>query len=368
MFESIRIQNFKSIRDTGELELRPINIFIGANGAGKSNFISFFKFLKKCSNYEVPYFVKQNGGADSLLFYGKRGSNNTLKATVKFNNKHKSIYSFEMISNIYDELLFSRERIEYNDEQGNRNIIDTNELKYHLFQYHPSILHDTRILNHGIDFSHINIYHFHDTGFHSSMKSSSEVNDSVFLYEDGSNLASILYKIKNNSDERYYNTIKNIIRSIIPFFKDFHLQPEENGRIYLKWSECCNEKLFNAHHLSDGTLRMIALTVLFNQPQLPPIIIIDEPELGLHPAAIHKLAGLIDSVSHLSQIIICTQSPELISCFHPEDIIVTERVLTDNGFYETIFKRLSKTELSDWLEEYTLGELWKKNIIGGRPF
>jgi predicted ATPase len=132
----------------------------------------------------------------------------------------------------------------------------------------------------------------------------------------------------------------------------------------LQWRERRTDAIFSSYQASDGTLRAMALVALLLRPEteLPDIIILDEPELGLHPYAMNIIAGLIQSISHRTQIIIATQSPFLIDCFQPEDIIVVERKNR-----ESIFHRLEPEKLQDWLEDYSLSELWHKNVIGGRP-
>ena len=188
----------------------------------------------------------------------------------------------------------------------------------------------------------------------------------MLLKSDGSNLAAILYRLKKKKKYAvYYKFILKTIRSVVPFFEDFDLAPDEDDKEYIElvWKEKNKEQYFNAKDLSDGTLRFIALTTLFLQPNLPKTIIIDEPELGLHPFAVNKLCAMIRSASKKSQIIISTQSINFINNFKPEDIIVVDR----NEKSESIFTRLEESELSSWLNEYSLGEIWEKNIIGGRP-
>ena len=145
---------------------------------------------------------------------------------------------------------------------------------------------------------------------------------------------------------------------------DFFFRPESNGNIKLRWQSKHSSTVYGVNDLSDGTIRFIALVVLFMQPNLPQTIIIDEPELGLHPSAIAKLAGLIKSAAAKNcQIILATQSTDLISHFEAEDIITVDQI---NG--ESIFERLSSESLKLWLEDYTIDDLWKRNIITtGQP-
>jgi predicted ATPase len=117
--------------------------------------------------------------------------------------------------------------------------------------------------------------------------------------------------------------------------------------------------------LSDGTLRFICLTTLLLQPKslLPDTLLIDEPELGLHPFAINLLADMLQEAAESKQVIVSTQSVELLNAFQPEDVVVVQREED-----ASVFKRLDKAALSDWLaDDYSLGELWKRNILGGRP-
>lgn len=202
-------------------------------------------------------------------------------------------------------------------------------------------------------------YHFHDTGKNSPFNQLSHIeNDKYFLYEKGENLAAFLYNIQQNNPI-VYNLIVKVIQSIAPFFSDFFLKPNDGANIRLQWQDKYSNFVYGVNDLSDGTIRFIALTILFMQPTLPKTIIIDEPELGLHPFAIAKLAGMIQSAAAKgAQVIIATQSSDLISYFQAEDIIAVDQ---KNG--ESQFNRLNAEELALWLDDYTIGDLWKRNII-----
>jgi predicted ATPase len=210
----------------------------------------------------------------------------------------------------------------------------------------------------------LKIYHFHDTSITAALRSSCNVNDNRYLKENGSNLPAFLYHLKQKHNQNFIR-IERVIQSVVPFFERFDLQPDNNNitEISLVWTEKNHaDNYFDATNFSDGTIRFIALVTLLLQPNLPKTIIIDEPELGLHPFAINKLAGLIRKASASSQIIIATQSVELVNNFEPNEIIAVDR---QNN--QSVFNRLDKENLKDWLDNYSIGELWNKNIIGARP-
>ena len=211
--------------------------------------------------------------------------------------------------------------------------------------------------------SSFTVYHFHDTSITSSMRRECNIGDNEYLRHDGSNLAAYLYRLQLNEPQSF-KMIEGVIKSIAPYFKNFklHENPNRPGMISLEWEEKNSDTYLDAYSLSDGTLRFIALTTLLMQPNLPDTIIIDEPELGLHPSAINKLAAMVRRASHKKQIILATQSVNLVNCFNPDDIIVV-----DHKDKQTVFSHLDKENLEVWLDEYSMGDIWEKNIIGGQP-
>ena len=210
---------------------------------------------------------------------------------------------------------------------------------------------------------HWQVYHFHDTSRTASVKQVGSIHDYAYLREDASNLAAFLYKLKLKHNKQY-RAICMTVQKVAPFFGDFILEPtlEDSSSIFLKWREKGGDFPFTAHHLSDGTLRFICLAAVLLQPQPPTTIIIDEPELGLHPFAINILGGLIRTLSKSKQIILSTQSVNLLDQFQTEDVIVTQRINE-----VSLFNRLKAAELEKWLEDYSLSELWEKNYLKGRP-
>jgi predicted ATPase len=227
---------------------------------------------------------------------------------------------------------------------------------------------DSRELNVAGLFSKVKIYHFHDTSPTSFLRRECDLEDNLYFKQDGRNLPAFLYFLKVKHLKIYERIVK-MVQSVAPYIDSFILEPSRlNEReIALRWVDSGDlESSFSAYQLSDGTLRFIALTTLLMQPAPPSVIIIDEPELGLHPFAIGKLAGMIQGVSEKAQVIVATQSPGLLSHFEPEDVIVMDRSEEEK---QTVFKRLDSHELADWLNDYSLGDLWERNILNAaQPF
>lgn len=355
---SISIKNFKSIRQLDDFELNDINILIGSNGAGKSNFISFFKFLNQIVNKNLQTFTAKKGGVDTFLYFGKKTSPSlTLEIVFEWDSGRKEGYSIQLETTDNEAFIIKKEVISYGILEKKAHTEQTLKGTYESNVVDMSM---------GIAINDLKIYHFHDTSDTSEVKGFCDIEDNHFLRENASNLAAFLYTLRLNHPQ-HFNRIEKTVRRIAPFFDRFNLQESQNlkGKIRLEWLEKGSDKSFSAHHLSDGTLRMICLITLLLQPKLlvfPLAILIDEPELGLHPSALNILSGLIRSASKDYKIIISTQSTSFINQFSPEDIIIVER--EDN---QSTFKRLNADDLEDWLEDYTLGEIWEKNIIGGRP-
>jgi predicted ATPase len=208
-------------------------------------------------------------------------------------------------------------------------------------------------------------FHFHDTSDTAGVKRLGALHDNESLRPDASNLAAFLYKLANEH-AAIYERIRQVVTLAIPFFDDFVLQPRmlptEEGQIRLLWRQKGSDYSLWPGQLSDGSIRFICLATALLQPDPPSTIIIDEPELGLHPYAITLLGSLIRSVSSRTQVIISTQSVPLLNEFSLDDLIVVER---EEG--ASVFKRLNQDAFATWLSDYSIGELWEKNILGGRP-
>ncbi len=349
--DKVEIKGYKSFKEL-KLDLLPINILIGSNGSGKSNFLSFFEFLNRLYEQKLTEYVALNGGIDKYFFQGSKMTD-AIAATIYFKNNS---YSFELKEGD-NKFVFSKEKLGYYGSYSDIAAFG-NEASIKTYDGLARGEYIRRYL------SEIKKYHFHDTGKSSPFtKESHIVNDIYYLYEKGENLAAFLYGIRENSPITYKRIVR-VIQSIAPYFSDFYFNVSATDTVRLQWTDKFSSTVYGPTDLSDGTVRFIALTTLFLQPVPPKVIIIDEPELGLHPLAIQKLAGLIKSVaSRGTQVIVATQSADLITNFNAEDVITVNQT---EGV--SVMKRLEAENLEDWLEDYTLGDLWKQNILkGGQP-
>lgn len=357
MLSQIIIKGFKSIKQC-DIKFGKTNVLIGCNGAGKSNFISAFSLLQDILLKNLQLSVAR-AGLNSMLYLGRKHTDEIYFEAFFGNNS----YGFDLTTTDDNRLIFKKEFFCYYGPFVNES---------NIARGHSESQWD-RGVNNNIDSYVIpilekqnwRVYHFHDTGRSSKIKQEHNVSNNKLLMPDAGNLAAFLYRLKN-SYTKSYNEIIKTIQLIAPYFSDFVLEPEELNpeHIILKWSQKGCDDVFNASQLSDGTLRFICLATLLLQPEelRPATIILDEPELGLHPFAITILSELIKGLSDETQAIISTQSVELLNEFDVEDIIVVDR--GENG---SEFKRLNRDELIEWLDEdYSLGELWQKNLLGGR--
>jgi predicted ATPase len=364
----IHVAGWKSIKDQ-TIELTPLTVVIGANGAGKSNLLSLFRLLNVmfAATPGLRNYVGMSGYGNSLLHYGSRETPVAELELTFETDAGENCYLARWAAAAAGSLIFTEERVEFlRSGAPAPYVVD-------LGAGHP----ETNLIRSAEDGNHTSavvlrllrscrLFHFHDTSENSAVRRPSYIEANRFLYPDAGNLASMLYLYK----EKYpaaYRRITATVRQMVPDFADFVLEPSQlNEReILLKWTHKGRNYEFGPHQLSDGSLRFIALATLLLQPEdkLPLLIALDEPELGLHPAALEILAGMARAGSLHGQVVFATQSSVFLDDFEPEDIVV---VNSRSGASE--FRRLSSEELAEWRDEYTLGEIWEKNVVGGGPY
>ncbi len=377
MITSVEIDNFKSIQRQ-HIELNKVNILIGPNGAGKSNLISLFQFLKHLADQNLEEYIFKLGGINNLLYNGFEESDR-IKLTLIFEEKPYShiihLYTFNILSD-GETYAFLVEGASYSEYQ------DTSKTSG--FSFHPHGKKESVLKEKAFHAEHkqerkiarevyellkgIKVFHFHDTSDNAQSKIPQNIEDVHAFKAEAENLAPFLLHLREHHFETYFRIVETI-RLVYPQFHDFALEesPFAKGKVTLRWQEKGTEKIYTAKQISDGTLRFISLsTLLLQSPDssyVPSIIILDEPELGLHPFAISILAELIQKAALHRQVILATQSVELVNYFTPKDLLVADR--SSNG--ATNFKRMKDEDFKVWLEDYSLGQLWEGNFFGGRP-
>lgn len=365
--KQLSIRGFKTVRDLDQFEPGSLTVLIGPNGAGKSNFISFFRMLSWAlvPPGQLQLYVARAGGASALLHSG-RSVSREIEASLTLTTdagRNRNEYGFRLFHAAGDTLVFADEwfrfrRPEHNDRPapglgaGHREALLIAKAEEG---------NKTAQTIHGM-LRRIIVHQFHDTSFTARIRSKWDVEDGRWLKEDAGNLAPFLFRM-SVQEPAFYRRIVDTIRLILPFFATFEFAPDHE-HLLLQWREQGTDRVFSAAQAADGMLRIMALVALLQQPErdLPDVLILDEPELGLHPFAIQILADLIAATATHVQVIIATQSVSLIDRFDPQDIVVAER-----AGQESTFNRLRPEEFKEWLDDYTLSELWEKNVLGGRP-
>lgn len=363
--DKISAKGFWSIASIQHLPLGPINVLIGANGSGKSNFIGVFSFLQAIAEGRLRDTVTKASGAERILHFGSK-TTQRISFHLSF-GAGTNEYSLSLLPTDDDGLFPSSEYAYYHEspypkpieqsleprESGREAGISDPPPSSRIAGWVRRRLGEWRL------------YHLHDTSSSSPMRKTARVDDNHFLRPDGANLAPFLYQLRE-SNPTSYDLIRRTVQQVAPFFDDFDLKPLQLNpdSIKLEWRHRGSDGYFDAASFSDGTLRFIALATLFLQPKLtqPSTILIDEPELGLHPYALQILASLIRTASLETQVIVSTQSALLLDHFEPEEILVADRI--ENSTHIT---RLDPSRLAVWREEYSMGQLWEKNELGGRP-
>lgn len=359
----LSINGYRSILALKDFKLANLNVLVGANGAGKSNFVSFFRMLRAMAEEGLAGFVTEAGGADGFFFGGPKETSK-IEAHLKFG---KNEYKFALAPTAAVKLMVKQEATLYTAggswephvSGGLESQLKNwkgKQSKWGPYRGPEAYVYDA--------VSSWLVYHFHDTSMTAGMRRDHSVRDWRELNPEASNIAPFLLRLKLKHED-YYQKIRETVQLIAPFLDDFLLEPEDQGGnevVRLEWRQKGSSYPFQPRQLSDGTIRFICLATALLQPNPPSTIVIDEPELGLHPFALDVLAGLIREAAERTQLIVSTQSATLLNHFEPEDIVVVDR---EQG--ESRFRRLDAESLAAWTEDFAIGELWQKNVFDGGP-
>lgn len=363
--QEVTIKGYKSISFDSPvtLKLGDVSILLGANGSGKSNIVSFFRMLSYMMSSSFAKYVEMSGSSNALLHFGTKHTP-VMCGELKFTDSGSvDTYNFSLANAAPDRLIITEERLSWY-RKGERK-------PYELtlepgFKESALVVTDIPVAKFIYRMlSSCKVYQFHDSSMDGPLRQRCPVETANYLQSHGNNLPSFLLFLKENYPDSY-GRIVSYIKDVVPQFRDFYLEPS-NRTVSLCWFDnSATDYCFNAYQFSDGSIRFIALATLLLQPPqtMPSVIILDEPELGLHPYAISQLAEMIKDASLHSQVIIATQSKDLVDYFDIDDVSVVEM---NKETQSTSIVHLTDKDYHLWLQKYTVSELWDKNIIGGRP-
>ena len=362
--DKLTIKGFKSIRELNEFTLDAgMNVLIGANGAGKSNFVEFFRVLRAMVDQRLQKHIAQNGPADGFFHHGV-GFTKQIEVDMFFGENR---YAFTLEPTADGRIMIGEEKMQYLT-RGKFRTIGTGVFESKLSDVRNEDFVRYGAAHPGVGFyvfyslSSWQVYHFHDTSMTAGMRRDVGVDQCKQLNPDASNLAAFLFNWEKESPDSY-RLLRKTIQRIAPYFDAFEFKESESGKertVRLTWRQKGCDYVFQPGHLSDGTIRFICLATALLQPKPPTTIVFDEPEIGLHPHALGLLSGLMRSASSRMQLVASTQSPVLLSEFPPEQIVTVNH---RNGQSE--FQRLEAEPLKEWLAEYSTGDLWQKGVIEG---
>ena len=383
--KQLHLKGLLSFRDT-KLELRDLNVLIGPNGSGKSNLIEVIGLLQALPR-DFAAAIRHGGGVQEWLWRGRKAAEKAAQVFVVAEHRVGDIIlhhtltfaSHEQEFTITEEMLEAenphypifqvREREGVIAQLPDPDSAFPAERRIDLGEVErgQSVLSAIREPRQFPQMAHLakqyeSIRIYRDLGLGPSMAGKQhQTSDrpSSFLEEDTGNLNLILNRMELDGSR------EKVEEHLTRFYEEFEglsIQPEALSlRLFMR--EKGLGGLTPANRLSDGTIRYLCLLAILCHPEPPPLICIEEPEIGLHPDILHDVAHLLLDASQRTQLIVTTHSDILIDALSgdPETVVVCERDF-DAG---TTFRRLTAEELKPWLEDYTLGKLWRKGQLGG---
>lgn len=395
LIQSLRLKNFLSFGNESEaIELQPLNVLIGANASGKSNFIEAIRLLQSLSGDfaseirrggGVSEFISKNGNAGSvaeieILFsstdFFDKGIH--LRYSLGFTRVgHSLVITNEAIDEVYFLASGNEDVTNFYSLQNNKATLISIDKKKETRQVgitNGYLRSDQSILSQikdPINYPHLSFLErnfgqikiFRGWRFLQHLPPRTPATLSMpndFLWEDAQNLALVINRL--DSDQEVDNKIIEEVKNLYPHIEKITTLLQDST-IQIYFQENTLNKSVSASRLSDGTLRFLCLLSILCHPTPPPLICIEEPEIGLHPDILPTVAKLLIEASKRTQLIITTHSDILVSALSeiPEAVLVCER--DANG---THLHRLDSNKLKSWLDDYSLGELWIKGEIGGK--
>ena len=367
--------------DTPPLELRPLNVLIGPNASGKSNLIDLLRLVRSMpSDMQVP--IRGGGGAEGWIWKGSAPNTkpslelSALPFAFRQCHRHRLVFSsLSFIPELWpqSEVIMIEDDIRYQSDSlnsrihmrsGDGELVETPYHEQHrrdqsaLAQFR-SISDYPQITWLSFLYEQIHIYGTWESGRGASLRRAQPADRrGDVLEEDYSNLGLFLNQTLGTAPA-YKRHVVEGMNDLYPRFTNYEVVVN-SGSVQIFFTE--EDTSIPATRLSDGALRYLCLLAIFYNPNPPPVVCLEEPELGLHPDIVAGLAKHLRAASERMQLIVTTHSDILIDALSdtPESIVVFE-----NNDGATRMNRLDAGELNEWLEDYRLGQLWTSGQIGG---
>ena len=381
-FSSLSVHGYRRLIDV-QLPLKPLNVLIGANGVGKSSVLDVFRLLGMSADGHLVATLTESGGLQSILSANGKTAELVLGVTWPIKDGAKIVYDLALATagalqatSIADERL-----CRYGADEGQvPTLLIATENRRPRF-YHADGTHEPdrelkiseTALSQIPPFSDASfaryavasvsaIHHALDVTAHAPVRSPQTLTPTTMPGANGESLVPCLLTIRETAYDRFA-LIEDALRVAFPTFQRLEFPPVAAGQLGLGWRDSSTTRTLYANELSEGTLRFLWLATLLQSPDLPLVTLIDEPEVSLHPELLRLFVELLREAAERTQLVVATHSDRLVRFLDPAELLVCD--LDDETGGMTV-QRGDDLDLQDWLEDYTLDQLWSKGIIGGR--
>lgn len=386
IFENIRVQGFRRLHDV-DLKLKPLNVMIGANGCGKTTLLDVLALLAASASGNLNETIRDFGGVDSNL---------TNLIAAKADRARFMAFDLAMSvpgrAPIAYHIALSPKGVAYEiaEETLTQQRTPTTPTPFKYFESHhedvryfppndgllipnweynpleSSLSQVPKMFQEPEDFrrrlASSTHYHVLDVSQRAPVRLPQQMREARLPGKDGEDLVSCLYTLRE-TDPDSFETIEDTLRAGFPDFERLNFPPVAAGTLAMTWKDTTSKNPFYMHQLSEGTLRFLWLVTLLQSPGLTAVTLIDEPEVSLHPELLSLLAELMREASQRTQLIVATHADRLVRSLKPEEVLAMN--VNDDGAAEMTWA--NDLDLQQWLDEYTLDEVWRLGRMGARP-
>lgn len=384
IFERLHVQGFRRLYDV-DLVLKPLNIVIGANGSGKTSLLDVFSLLAASASGALNETISEFGGVDgnlTNLTAANAGAARFMAFELAMSVQGHAPIQYRMSMSprgvtyeIADETLTQQRQqspppfkhidahhgvVRYYEQ--NRGLIppdwEYNAAESALSQV-PKMYHEPEDFRKRLASS--THYHVLDVGRRAPVRLPQPMRDAKLPGRDGEDLVSCLYMLRETDSDRF-EAIEATLRAGFPSFERLNFPPVAAGTLAMTWKDKTSKTPFYMHQLSEGTLRFLWLATLLQSPGLAAVTLIDEPEVSLHPELLSLLAELLREASQRTQLIVATHADRLVRHLLPSEVVTVD--IDKGGAADA--KWADEFDLEQWLNEFTLDEVWRMGRMGGR--